>query len=189
LSFFLYKIGLEPISQPWLKVPPSSVFDKRSRIKITLYGQYGIFEARLNELAARLRHEHYFSDTYLVGERDDFRKQNFDETIEEYNTRKSYYYLKVSNVNLFIFYCGEYGASAAMELKHICDRLKFKIPCCCVLKDTGCKMPTILLGQARMAKIFVEEFDGYNKRCDDIVLEILAARCTEFLVTKFHQLP
>lgn len=175
--------------QPWFNRPSQSILDKQSRLKVTIYGPYGQYAPRLESIAYRLRQNHGFTDTCLVKNRNDFRKKFSSETDSVFSTMKSYHYLSISNVNIFVFYCGSHGESAAMELQYICQKLRAKIPCCSVIKDTSCKMPGLLTGQIEITKLLSDEFNGRNKNCDDEIVKIAAARCMEFLTTKFHQIP
>jgi hypothetical protein len=71
-----------------------------------------------------------------------------------------------------------------MELQYVCQKLRNKIPCCAVIKDTSCKMATLLEGQVAITKILVDEFDSRNKNCDNDIMKLIAARCFDFLSTQ-----
>jgi hypothetical protein len=88
-----------------------------------------------------------------------------EESHEEYFTNKSYHCLQHLRVNIFVLYCRTHGEGVAMELQYLCQRLQPKIPCCAVIKDTSCKMSSMLTGQIRITKLLVDEFDGYNDEC------------------------
>jgi hypothetical protein len=171
--------------QPWFKGHDLSILDKRPHLKVTIYGPYGDFTRRLDWVAQKLR-DHEFADTFLVKDRRDFRSKHPTEGHAEYFTQKSYYYLNNSDVNIFIFYCGPHAESAAMELQYICQKLRNKISCCAVMKDTACKMAMLLKGQIDITKISVDKFDGRNKNCDEDIARLVEARCYDFLKTKCY---
>ena len=58
-------------------------------------------------------------------------------------------------------------------------------PCCAVIKDTSCKMSSMLTGQIRITKLLVDEFDGYNDECESEIIMFITARCLNFLIAKF----
>lgn len=165
-----------------------SIFDKVHRLRITIYGPYNdAYTKRLEDIASSLR-ENRFSDSYLVKDRNGFRKQFPNESEEEYFTKKSYHYLEDSHVNIFIFYCRTHGEGVAMELQYICQNLRSKLSCCAVIKDTSCKMSSMLTGQIRITKLLVDEFDGIKNDCDKQIVRIVTARCVNFLTAKFDMI-
>jgi len=175
--------------QSWFKDTPNSVLDKQSLLTVTIYGPYGFYTKRLQRIARLIRQKYNFKNTYIVKDRRDFRKRLLNETPVIYFTEKSYYYLLHSHVNIFIFYCGPHAESASMELQFISQNLREKVPCCAVMKDTQCNMATILEGQMRITKFRVDKFDSHTHSCDDDITELVAARCIEFLIEKYHLLP
>jgi hypothetical protein len=89
--------------QPWVNVPSPSFLEKQNKLKITIYGPYGNFEVRLRGIAQELREKYKFMDTYLVKDRQSYRQQKQGEDQDMYLLDKSFYYLKISDVNLFIY--------------------------------------------------------------------------------------
>jgi hypothetical protein len=175
--------------QPWFKTTPNSVLDKQSLLIVTIYGPYGSHTKTLQRIARLIRQKYNFKNTYIVKDRKDFRKRLLNETVVVYFTKKSYYYLQHSHVNIFIFYCGPHAESASMELQFTCQNLRRKIPCCAVMKDTQCNMATILEGQMRITKFRSDEFDSHTESCDNDITKLVAARCMEFLIEKYQLLP
>jgi hypothetical protein len=175
--------------QDWLKLPKTSFLDKQPELKVTVYGPYGSFKERLKGIARALRTEHGFLDTYIVEDRKDFRARLPEEKEDIYIKNKSYYYLRASNVNLFFLYCGQYNDSAMLEFKHVCDKLEWKRPCCAVFRDTSCTMGRLVTGEIADADgVLVDTFDGRKDNCDTEVVELAAARCMNFLKTKYYEI-
>jgi hypothetical protein len=171
--------------QPWLNNLPSSL-DKQGHLKDTVYGPYGVFTRRLKEITRSLREKYKFSNAYLVMERYDFRKSFRDESRPLYLRNKSYHYLAWSDVNIFLYYCNAYNDSVDFEFKHVCDKLRWKISSCAVIRDRSCEMAMLLKGEIVHSKVLVDYFDGSKLDCDNEVTKITAARCFNFLKTKFY---
>jgi len=174
--------------QPWVKIPSPSYLEKERRLKITIYGPYGDYEERLRNIAQRLRERYFFEDTYLVKDRPSHRPQNKDEDLDIFLTDKSYYYLRKSDVNLFIFYCGAYNSGVIVELKEVCDNIKWKLSCCAIFLDKNCNLGPLLNGQIKTSGILVDRFNGKAHNCDNLILQFAFARCNVFLKTKFDSL-
>lgn len=174
--------------QPWVKIPSPLYLEKQKKLKISIYGPYGSFEQRLRTIAQQLRDRYNFTDTFVVKDRLAYRQRNQDEDTDVYLMDKSFYYLEKSHVNLFIFYCWAYNDSAVIELKEVCDNIKWKQPCCAILLDKGCNLATLLNGMIKTSGILVEEFNGKDPNCDNQILQFAKAKCNIFLKTKFDSL-
>lgn len=125
-----------------------------------------------------------------MSERKDFRPQLPNETRNTYFKKRSYHYLETSNVNIFVYYCNAHNESPSIELKHVCDTLAKKIECCAVIKDKSCKMSPLLAGEIDEAPGLVsrvEEFDSSRPNCDECVIELVNAKCINFLKVKFNE--
>jgi hypothetical protein len=174
--------------QPWVTIPTPSFLEKQSRLKVTLYGPYGLHTQRLKKITRSLRDKYKFSNTYLVLERHDFRKPLKNELDPLYLRNKSYHYLEFSDVNIFVYYCNAYNDSVDFEFKHVCDKLRWKIPCCTVIRDKSCEMAMLLKGEIIHSKVRVDYFDGDKPICDYEITKIAVAKCLNFLKTKFYMI-
>jgi hypothetical protein len=102
---------------------------------------------------------------------------------------KSYHYLEVSNVNLFFLPCGLHNESVVVEFKHVCDNLPSKLPCCAIFRDMSCNMATVVKGQiANAVDVLVERFNGTLPNCEEDLTKRAAARCRNFLKTKYYKI-
>jgi hypothetical protein len=173
----------------WLKLRPSFL-DRSNRLKVTIFGPYGEYLPRLKKITKFLREKHGFSNTFLVLERN-FKPKLTNETRNVYLKNKSYHYLETSHVNIFVFYCYAYNESPSIELKHVCDKLPKKIECCAVIKDKSCKMSPLLGGEIDEALGLVsrvEEFYSSRPSSDEYIIELVKAKCINFLKVKFNEI-
>jgi hypothetical protein len=170
--------------QPWVVQYPTSTLSKKGALKVTVFGPYGPYLARLQKIVQALREKHGYTNTHLVRDRNDFRQKYENETNNVYNTHKSYFCLKNSNVNIFVCYTNANLSSASIELKHVIDKLSLKLPCCSVIKDKRYDLGALLEGELER-NVLVELFDSRKDNCDDEIIEIANSRCLDFLYAKY----
>jgi hypothetical protein len=98
---------------------------------------------------------------------------------------KSYYFLGVSHVNVFVFYCKAYNQSVDFELKHLLDKLPDKIDSGLVLTDLSCEMGGVFQGEVRNSKIKSECFNGRSRNADKDICELANAYSLNILMRDF----
>jgi hypothetical protein len=86
---------------------------------------------------------------------------------------------------MYFFHSEAYNDSAVIELKEVCDNIKWKQPCCAIFLDNSRRLATLLNGEIKTSGILVDRFNGKAYYCDDQILQFAFARCNVFLKTKF----
>jgi len=171
-----------------MNIPSPSFLEKRRKLKVTIYGPYGEYEKRINGIAQKLREKYEFIDTFIVKDRPDHRQQQPHEDYNVFSRDKSFHYLRRSDVNMFIFYCGAHNESVVVELMELCHSISWKRICSAIMLDKGCNMAALLDAQITVSHIRVDAFNGKNDHCDDEILRFAFAKCTLFLKVKFDSL-
>jgi hypothetical protein len=171
--------------------PANSILSKKNRMKITVYGPYGQFTNKLLKVTKLLRTKYGYKDCKLVKERL-YRPKKKDEMQSTYWTLKSFHYLKESHVVIFIFFCDRgkevaHNESPSIEIAHLIYKTD-KISCCFVLIDNNCNMPAILKGILNQHELKLDEFNGYDKKCEVKLANLLQAKCLSFLKEKYDQI-
>lgn len=169
-----------------MKLPADSILTKREKLIVTIYGPYGEWLPKLRRISKYLRESHGFLDCLPVVDRSGFRKRLEFEKVAVYIRNKSYYFLEISHVNVFIFYCGAFTSSVDFELKHEIDNLPQKIESSIVLTDSNCKMGKVFQGDVNVAKIKSEPFDGQSRNPEKEISDIANAYCLNILKRDFH---
>ena len=159
---------------------------------ITVYGPYGgNFKVKLLKITELLRSKYGYDDCKIVAERI-YRRQRNGEDTNSYWTTKSFHYLEESHVVIFIFYCDKgkeiaHNESPSIEISRLIYKTNKK-NCCFVLKDNNCKMPPMLEGILKEHELKMDEFNGYEKKCEDKIAKLLQGKCLSFLKEKFDQI-
>lgn len=169
-----------------------NVFDRKKKLRITIYGPYGSFKSRIKNIAKVIRENHHFTDCYIVAERrytPDGNESNKNVKL----TKKSYHYLKNSHAVVFIFFCDEEGKiahqeSPAIEFKHMEENYPEKKVCSLILKDKKCRMATILEGEIHISRVKVIPFNGKKENIDADIVQYINSTCMSFLKEKYFQL-
>src|SRR6266540_2736390 len=74
----------------------------KKNVMITIYGPYGDFEEDLSEIGSILQTRYGYIDCKLVSQRNYYELYSEN---DEYVAEKSFYFLRKSNILIFIFFC------------------------------------------------------------------------------------
>jgi hypothetical protein len=171
--------------EKWIKIP-NSFLSKQDRLSITVYGPYGRSLNKIRKICHYLSTCHGFSNSLPVIDRGGFRRQRRGEKDQVYEMRKSYYFLEVSDVNIFVYYCNEYFQSVDFELKHLLDNLSYKIPSSIVFRDSSCNMGRLFEGEIILAKIKSQNFNGRSKNAQREISDVANGYCMNILKRDFY---
>jgi hypothetical protein len=105
-----------------------------------------------------------------------------------YLMEKSFHYLRVSDVNIFIFYCDAHNEGVVIELKELCNNVSWKCMCSAIILDKTCDMSTLLNAQIKVSGMLVDTFNGKDRYCDKEILGFAFAKCNLFLKSKFRSI-
>jgi len=173
--------------QNWVDLP-TSFLSKKDELVVTIYGPYGKWLEKIRKICEYLRKTYGFHDSLPVIDRQGFRKKYNGEKDQLYDMRRSYHFLEVSHVNLFVFYCKAFNQSVDFELKQLFDKLPNKIQSSIVLRDSSCNMGKIFEGEIINAKIKSESFDGQSRDPQREVSDIANAYCLNILKRDFYSI-
>lgn len=141
-----------------------SIDEVKDRIKIVIFGPYDPYKvkSRLVGLKECLIEVGY-SECKIVEDIDQPRRRQ-GENLSEYIVRKSYRWIELADVRVFLFLKGGKNEGVTMELKHMLDHFRDKAELSVVCVEKG-KTSQLIAGEIRLhGRLFRINF----KNMDDL---------------------
>lgn len=158
-----------------------NILELKSRLQLTIFGSYD--KEALDELV-QLREclrEKGFLKCSLVS--DYFIPlKKYGESNDQYNLRKSIYWLENSDACIFVFLCHVKNDGVAFELKHTCDLLENKLSTSVVAIESKCQRYstslirgtiTNLAAQKKLNRRFFKDITQLCKFCSSAAISFL----------------
>jgi hypothetical protein len=161
-------------------LPARSLDTFKRETEIVLFGSYGPIEAfkRLEALKQCLI-QHGYLNTHLVSDKVE-PTRDYGEDENEYNLRKSEWWVEHTSIGLFVFYAGGRNQGQIVELCRLCNNLQHLVPRFKVLVDFTYYPELSTLVKGRITKSNLEQ--AFFKEEEEACKHALA-----FLLNQFYE--
>ena len=135
-----------------------TVTNSKRELEVVIFGPYAEGgHTRLQLLREKLRQAGYVKAELVDALPDPPNTSHLSGAI--FATTKSEHYVRISHVNLFVFFQDIPHGSVTIEMKDMFDHVGYKIPCSSFFIQTGTQLETLEYGTIRKYKRDYANFD------------------------------